>query len=448
MRSDSAPQDPRLQRALARLSALVDWERSDRRADMGRTLEPVLDLLERLGDPHRAWRSVHVAGTKGKSTTASFIAAGLSRAGLRTGAYSSPHVERLVERVRIDGAPIDEAALAEGLDLALAAREAAGSESPSARSTYFDVLTAGAFEALRAAGVEWVVVECGLGGRLDSTNAVQGEVCVITNIDLEHTEVLGGTRALIAAEKAGILDPGATLVTSVAADDEAGAVIARRARELGCEVLRPASPTAGAASAPISVEAQNAALAALVLDELGRRGVRGARAPFLGPLSGELLDASTLAAARLPGRGELFHVRAGGRTIAVGLDGAHVASSLARVARELTERAGGRADAGSRPTAVLALRNDKDVASLLKTLSAAVDTVFCTSLDDAPFFGAEDLVVRARAAGLAAEAVAEPETALERALEHAARRGVPVLVLGSLYLCGRLRPVLRRRAVD
>ena len=117
--------ESRLETALARLDALVDWERRDRSAGMRRGLEPVVDVLERLGGPHLGWRAVHVAGTKGKGTTSALVAAGLRRAGLSIGLYTSPHVSRIHERVQIDGQDVSDAVLSGAIERALAAREAA-----------------------------------------------------------------------------------------------------------------------------------------------------------------------------------------------------------------------------------------------------------------------------------------------------------------------------------
>ena len=197
----------RLAAAVARMDALSNWERRPRRR-MRPTLEPVLDLLGRIGSPERAFRAVHVAGSKGKGSLTALVAAGLERGGLATGTYLSPHVERINERVRIGGADVQDGPLAEALEEVLAARGAATEAGdPGKDATWFDTLTAAAFLIFQRAGVEWAAVECGLGGRLDSTNVIVPEVCAITTIELEHTSVLGGTRELIAAEKAGILKP-------------------------------------------------------------------------------------------------------------------------------------------------------------------------------------------------------------------------------------------------
>ena len=255
-----------LARAMARLDALTNWENRPRSA-MRVGLEPMLDLAQRLGNPQKSFRSIHVAGTKGKGSVSSLIEVALVRAGLRVGRYASPHVERLTERVSLEGREIDEASLARALDKALDAYEAARkAETPGAGATWFDLLTAAAFVIFAETQREWAVVEVGLGGRLDSTNIVMGEVAVVTNIGLEHTEILGNTRAAIAGEKVGILKPGAVLVTPLDANDEAGRVLEARAELLGAPVIRPPLP------ASATIEGSNVALAGAVLDQARQIG--------------------------------------------------------------------------------------------------------------------------------------------------------------------------------
>ena len=318
----------KLAHAMARLDALTNWE-SRPRQRMRVGLEPMLDLAARLGDPQKSFRSIHVAGTKGKGSVSALIEAALTRAGVRVGRYASPHVERLTERVSLEGRDIDEASLARALDKALDAYEAAREAgTPAAHATWFDLLTAAAFIIFAETRREWAVVEVGLGGRLDSTNIVMGEIAVVTNIGLEHTEILGKTRAAIAREKVGILKPGAALITSLDADDEAGRVLQARADELGSSIIRPPSP------APATIEATNVALAGAVLDQLGALGVR---APAAGgaAVGAWLLDAETRAAARLPGRMERFDIEVGARRLPVVLDGAHVPFNLEAVLADL-----------------------------------------------------------------------------------------------------------------
>ncbi len=337
---------------LARLDRLTDWEKRPR-GGMRVGLAPMRDLLARLGAPQSRLRVVHVGGTKGKGSVGALIEAGLRRAGLRTGRYASPHVESITERVCLDGRPVAEAVLARALSRALDAHEAARhDDGPGGDATWFDVLTAAALLVFGEAGLDWAVIEVGLGGRLDSTNAVDGEVAVITNIGLEHTEILGSTRAAIAAEKAGILKAGAALVTTLAPGDEAGAVAAARAAALGCPVLRPVlAPDA-------SIAEENAALAGLVLDRLGGCGVRG---PGGTPLGAALLDGAARAVARLPGRLERRTVSTAAGPVPVVLDGAHVPFNLAAVLRDLA-RAG---DLPGPCCALVAMAGDKDAAGFL-----------------------------------------------------------------------------------
>jgi dihydrofolate synthase / folylpolyglutamate synthase len=154
-------------------------------------LERIQALLAELGDPQRAYPSVHVVGTKGKSTATRTIAAYLEREGLRTGAYTSPHVSGWSERIQVGGADVDFEAAVERVRL------------PAERlgATQFEVLTAAALAEFAASSVDVAVVEAGLGGRLDATNVVAAPVVLLTNVGLEHTEVLGETREQIAKEK-------------------------------------------------------------------------------------------------------------------------------------------------------------------------------------------------------------------------------------------------------
>ncbi len=413
---------PALTEVLSRLDALVDWERRTRAA-MRVSTDPARALSERLGAPHERLRVVHVTGSKGKGSTSALIAAGLRAAGLRVGRYGSPHVERINERVVIDGREVGDALLAEGLERALAARGQVVAADPAVEPTWFDVVTAAALWCFERERVAWLVAEVGLGGRLDSTNILRGEVCVLTNVELEHTQVLGDTRALIAREKAGILKPGSTLVTALAADDEAGAVAAARAAELGCAVLRP---TWAGEAPPYAVERANRDLAELVLADLGRRGLRGVHEP----VSASLLTDAVCAAARLPGRRERFLVV--GRTVV--LDGAHTPGSIAALLRELEHDP----QLAGRPLiAVVGLARDKDHAAILKALVGRAERVICTSVGTALARTADELRLELEAVGARCEALAPPCAAVDRAVALADQGWV--LVTGSLHLAGAVR---------
>ena len=178
-----------------------------RAADFG--LARMKRLLALLGEPQRAFRAVHVAGTNGKGSTAAFIAAGLRAAGRRAGLYTSPHLVCLNERIRLNGEDISDPDFARAVEEVRAANERIASDRGRAEHpTFFESVTAAACTAFRQAGVEWGVVEVGLGGRLDATNALTGEVGVVTPIDFDHERFLGKDLASIGAEKAGIFKPG------------------------------------------------------------------------------------------------------------------------------------------------------------------------------------------------------------------------------------------------
>jgi dihydrofolate synthase/folylpolyglutamate synthase len=204
-------------------------------------LERMREVLAALGDPHVGLPVVHVAGTKGKGSTSSMLAAVLQAAGYRTGLYTSPHLERTEERLSIDGhacASGDFVQLLEDLRPAIErfdeqAERCTGAGAP----TFFEVMTAAAFLHFARRKVDVVVLEVGLGGRLDSTNVVAPAVSVITSISFDHTKQLGNTLAAIAGEKAGIIKPGVPVVTGVR-QDEPLAVIERVAAEMQAPLYR------------------------------------------------------------------------------------------------------------------------------------------------------------------------------------------------------------------
>jgi dihydrofolate synthase / folylpolyglutamate synthase len=419
-----------LSRAMSRLDALTDWERRPR-SKMRVGLEPMQDLAARLGHAERSFRAIHVAGTKGKGSVSALIEAALARAGLRVGRYASPHVERITERVSVQGRDVDEPTLARALDLALNAYEAARTAgTPAANATWFDLLTAAAFVIFAETQREWAVIEVGLGGRLDSTNIVDGEIAVVTNIELEHTEVLGHTRAAIAREKVGILKPGAVLITTLAADDEAGRVLQTRADELGSRVRR----TRLDASAPI--DEINLALAAAVLGELRRKGVSGRSGE---PVGAALLDADTRAAARLPGRMERFDVEVGPRRLPVVMDGAHVPFNIGAVLRDLALTP----DLSGPCVAVVALAADKDAEGFVAELGRRASTIVFTDLPGSSRGRSPaELQALAGSLGLTSEVEPEAKRALKRGFELATQASAWLMVTGSLYLVGALRPAI------
>jgi dihydrofolate synthase / folylpolyglutamate synthase len=415
-----------LDAALQRMAALVDWERLARQV-MVVDGAPVDDLLTRLGRPHQRWRSVHVAGSKGKGSVCALVAAGLQGAGWRTGAYLSPHVHRIHERVLIDGQPIGDGELARALTAALDARDRAQAEGTAGgAASWFDVMTAAAFDALAVAGVDWAVVEVGLGGRDDSTNAVQPELAVITNIGLEHTEVLGHTLAQVAAAKAGIVKAGAGLVTAVPADSEAGHVIAEAARRVAVAPQWVPVPPGG------SPATTNLALAHAALRALGARGHPSLTRAT--PLGDDDLPPDRAARVQLPGRLQRLTLADGTPLV---VDGAHVDFALAAVLDALREQA----DLTASPVVLLALGADKDAQAMLAVLATRARHVVCVPLSGGrACWSADALAARALQAGLAAEAAPTAQAGLQRCLAQTQKQahGGWILATGSLHLAAAL----------
>jgi len=197
-------------------------------------------LLAELGNPERGQRFVHVAGTNGKGSTCAMVANALTRAGLRTGLYTSPHLIEPTERIQLDGEPVNELEFAQAFETVHeAAERLLEKDLIDAHPSYFETVTAMALLTFRQRS-EISVIEVGLGGRLDATNTILPELCVITPVAYDHEAFLGNTIESIAGEKAGILKPGVPLAMALQSE-EAEAVIVGRARELGCEILRAAA---------------------------------------------------------------------------------------------------------------------------------------------------------------------------------------------------------------
>lgn len=394
-------------------------------------LERTQRMLASVGDPHRSFRVVHVGGTNGKGSVAAHVEAILRRAGSRVGLYSSPHLCTFRERIRIDGAPIPEQAL-----LAAAERvwPAVRAEAPS----FFEATTAIAFLALADAGVDTAVVEVGLGGRLDATNVVTPDVVVLTNVSLDHVQLLGPTLADVAREKAGIIKTGVPVVTA-----EAGGVAAdtfRDTAEAGgaplrvvtADMVRDVAPAADGTEftlmgthwgelhlrTPLAGrhQASNAALAVHALDV----------APALRPEAGVIMEG----VARVHWPGRLQVARAGGVTWI--LDVAHNVAGIEALVAALQELA------FPQPVAALVgVLGDKDWRGMLAPLNAAVDHMILTVPPTAPQdrrWNPEDAL--AAAPSDRAEIELDFTAALGRAHEFAANAGGSVVVTGSFHTVG------------
>src|SRR5439155_1251431 len=200
-------------------------------------LENIAALSERLGRPDRAYPSAHIAGTNGKGSTAAFLESILRHAGFRTGLNTSPHLEKINERIRVNGEEISDQAFAETFScIQVLIEELLAAGKLRAHPTYFECVTAMAFASFARERVELAVFEVGLGGRLDATNILSPVVTIITRIDFDHENFLGHSLAQIAREKAGILKPGVPLILAEQQPEVRGVILAR-AKSLGCEVI-------------------------------------------------------------------------------------------------------------------------------------------------------------------------------------------------------------------
>ena len=451
--------DPRYQAALRELSGRG-------RFGIRLGLARVRALLARMGNPQANLPGVLIGGTNGKGSVQALVAAALRAAGHRVGQTPKPHLASYRERIVVNGRLINVADFSALLEEVLAeTHTVARRHSPP---TEFEVLTAAAFTWFRRQSVDLAVVEVGLGGRLDATNAWQGGLSAITNVALDHMEYLGPTVAAIAREKARIIKRGDALALT-GAEGEALGIIRRRAGRTGVP-LRVVEPLPVLAmdrrglvlDAGLGLtlrvgllgrhQAANAALARAIIAGMAEVG--------LAEVAPEVM-AEAFAAARWPGRLELLSLGTDGRARPaaadaadapdprrpdVVLDGAHNphgAQALAVALDELRPRL----SAGS-PTLLVGLLRDKDAAGMLSPLvssSALADaTVITTNVPDSPrALPADELAAAWRVAaggrGHEARAIADPVAALGEAVGTTLDRGGPLVVCGSLYLVGHVR---------
>ena len=468
--SPSVPQSPppapmtQAARSYARfLERLRGYERFEPlpRSRGPEKLAAVRRLAAELGHPERTGRVVHVAGTNGKGMTAAMIARLLQAAGRRSGLYTSPHVLDVRERIAIDGAPIAEAAFAQAghpvLDVADRLRE-------TLHCSYFDLLTLIAWGAFRAAGLEWIVLETGLGGLSDATNLGPKELCVLTRIGMDHMHVLGDTLEAIAMQKLGIVPPG---VPTVLAEQEPAldGWLRERLAERGSPVHAATeirlTPCPGDADAAESVQAlwpQGSPVQAVLPGEGWRLTAPRLACAATALVAGELLlgpapeaqrpaRLRTVLATHLPGRLELrrrqaVRGRPGVPPLAqVALDGGHNAEALAALDAQL------RRWGVTGYTLVLSLQRDKLVdvvraplarllANARRVVTLAPQTARAPTPEELREF-LQALLAPGRAG--AVETVPDAAAALDAALETPSR---PLVVTGSFWMLGDVMRLL------
>ena len=377
-------------------------------------LDRMHKLMTVLGMPQRRFGSIHVVGTNGKSSTTRMTAAILERHGLRTGIYTSPHLRGFPERIEIGGQPLSDAAFADAVERAAHAAALVDRTLPEGDEvTQFEALTAAAFHALAAAGVEVAVIEAGLGGRYDATNVIPSKIQVLTSVGLDHTRWLGDTIADIAAEKLAVVRDHSTLVIAPDLAPEAVPVAQRVAEEKHATIVRAAREVDVTLAARGSFQRRNFALAAATAEAFLER-----------PLDAHAV-AEAAAAVMVPGRMEVV-----GEDPLVIFDGAHNGAGMAALADALPEVI------GDRPlTVVISILDDKDAHAMLDALLPQAENVVFTRTSNPRALPPGTLAHLAERPD--AVTVGSPKAALERAKELAGSGGA-VLATGSIYLIADL----------
>jgi dihydrofolate synthase/folylpolyglutamate synthase len=418
-------------------------------------------LMDLLGRPEKAFKSVHVAGTKGKGSTCEMTAAALEACGYTVGLYTSPHLMNIRERIRLNRDNIPEDAF---VAVARRVAEAEGAlEEADGEPTFFELTTAMGLCHFEEQAVDVAVIEVGLGGRLDSTNVITPEVCAITRISLDHTQLLGSTLEKIAREKAGIFKPGVPAVSGLQAPGvlevlrEEASRVGAPLRALGGEIEYSARFDAGGSSGVprmrVSVgaggfaedghrggdgggagyehvtvplrgehQAANCGLALAILSSLGERGIR---VP-------EEKVSRGLASVSMPGRLEVLR-----STPRIVLDGAHNAESVMCVMKTLSAQMH-----YDSMVVVFACAADKDIDGMMRELAAGADKVIFTKTRSARAADPRELARRfADATGKGAQTAPGAREALEQAKRAVAREDL-ICVTGSFYLVAEVREIL------
>jgi dihydrofolate synthase/folylpolyglutamate synthase len=446
------PADPEVDQALR----TVEQELATR---WGETkLEPsvsrIAALMDVLGEPQRAYPSIHITGTNGKTSTARMIEALLAAFDLRTGRYTSPHVQSITERISLDGAPIAHERFIETYQDIKPYVEMVDS-SQDYRLSFFEVLTGMAYAAFADAPVDVAVVEVGMGGSWDATNVIDGDVAVVTPIDLDHTDRLGSTHAEIAGEKSGIIKPGATVILAQQPVD-AAQVMLKKAVEVDATVAREGMEF-GVVSREVAVggqlltlrglggeyeeiflplygahQAHNAAVALAAVEAFFGVGAQEARTLDLDRIRAAFASVSS------PGRLEVVR-----RSPTVVLDAAHNPAGARATAEGISEAFG-----FSRLVGVVGTSGDKDVRGLLEAFEPIFAEVVVTQNSSHRAMDADELAAIAVEVFGDERVVVEPrlddalEAAITLAEEEDEYAGAGVLVTGSVITVGEARLLL------
>ncbi len=400
-------------------------------------LRRLFEVLERIGNPHLKARSLHITGTNGKGSTAAMLAAVLTRAGYKTGLYTSPHLVTMRERFRVDGEMISEGEVAELASLLEPEIAAVDAAARYGRLTVFEILTLLSFVWFVRRGCQWQVMEVGMGGRFDATNVIQPEVCFLTAIGLDHTEVLGDTLAKIATEKCGIIKPGCVVVSHPQAE-EAGRVIEQTCREKGVTLLRVGKDITRQpvshdlehqvieirgrlenyrVSLPLLGDYQldNAAAAVAGLEVVLERGWKISTADILEGLAG----------VKFPGRLQVLQ-----RDPVVVVDGGHNPAAAHNLRQALENYF-----KPNKRILVIGTSNDKDLGGIARELGHYFSQVIATRADNPRSTPPEQVAAEFFRFGIPTRTTGSVSEAIELARASAAKDDL-VCITGSLFVVG------------
>jgi len=422
--------------ALTWLETHVDFERLAPNRQLVPTLQPILDTLALLADPQLDYPTVHITGTNGKGTTTTLTSALLSATGLRVGTFTSPDLHAINERIAVNADPVDDESL-----IALLSRLADVESVSGVALTRFELLTVAALLHFSDEGVDVAVIEVGMGGTWDSTNVINSKVAVLTNVDLDHTAVLGPTISAIANDKVGIFRRGAVAI--VATTNTIVVEIARRqADELGAElwllddsfVLERNELSLGGRAITVRTPFEHYEDVLVSLHGI-HQGVNAATAivaaeAFLGRALGDDVVQSTLRVARMPGRMELI-----ARKPMIVVDGAHNPAGV----RALCATLDGAFFVSGERRCVLGMLAGRDVDDMVAPLVELGFTEFhCCAPSSPRAVPASDVADAVRRHG----GVAFEHPSGTAALAHARERSTDedlIVVAGSLYLVAEVR---------
>jgi len=426
----------RYQQALDYIYSLIDYERQPLPRDKARyDIRRVEELLARLGNPHLKARTVHIAGSKGKGSVAAMMASVLTASGYVTGLYTSPHLHTFNERIRIDNKLISDEELVVLVDELKPGVEAVNEKATYGLLTTFELITAIGFAYFKQKEVDFQVIEVGLGGRLDATNMVQPEVCIITSISYEHTEVLGNTLTEIATEKAGIIKPGSIVVTSPQVGD-VDKVIEKTCINHGVELIRVGRDITWQSlsfdysqqtfrvegklgSYELSIpllgqhQVENAVTAVAALEVLVEKGFHISR--------DSIKDG--LAQVSWPGRLQILS-----RHPLVVVDGAHSRDSARKLRQALEQYFD-----FDKAILIIGFSSDKDIAKIISELVPLFDRVIATHSIHPRAMPTASVVTELNRQGVEAQATEDISVALPLALTLAGEKDL-ICVTGSLFV--------------